>query len=135
MDNKGICRDHNAGSDGEKWQVMLEELVESGDFDFEGQVCPCCFSELLHKLKKMKRALKVESKQAVRLRRENSEMKDVLDAVMGVVFQMTGKDPQKLAEKEYEASSAQPGPKPVEHGELKNILPNLIVEAVSKGGK
>ena len=135
MESKDVCRAHNTAPGDEKWDVVLEELHESGDVEFEGQVCPCCYSELANQLKKVKRALKVESKSAVRLRREVSEKQAVLDAVMATVYSLTGKDPQQLAEREYEKHSAQPGPKPVEPGELSNILPNLIVEAVSKARK
>lgn len=133
MSDKTICRKHNTHSGDEKWDVMLEEIVDSGDVPFEGQVCPCCYAELLDTLKKTKRALKIESKSAVRLRREVSEKQAVLDVVMATVYELTGKDPQKLAEKEYEGHSAQMGGsmKPIEHGDIVNILPNLIVEAVS----
>ena len=131
--SEGICNKHKTGVSDEAWQVALEELTESGDWPFEGQVCPVCFEEIAEKLKKSKRALKVESKSAVRLRRENSELKGILDAVMAAIYNLTGEDPAKLAEKRYDkVDPSVPGGALAEHGDLRNILPNLITELANK---
>ena len=132
--SEGSCNKHKAGLSDEQWQVALEELVESGDWPFQGQVCPICFEEMAEKLKKSKRALKVESKSAVRLRRENSELKGILDVVMGTIYSLTGVDPAKLAEKRYDKiDPSAPGlDNLAEHGDLRNILPNLITEMANK---
>lgn len=135
MSNNSFCKKHNTHPSDDKWKVMLEEILESESIPFEGEVCPCCYHDLVYLLKKTKRSLKVESKSAVRLRRENSEMREIVEAVMSAVYALTGNDAQELAEKEYDKNKIVHGSWLKEHGDLKNILPNLITEAVSMARK
>jgi len=123
-----FCKEHNTHPNDEKWQVMLDEIVESSKVHFEGEVCPCCYYDLVYTLKKTKRALKVESRSAVRLRRENSEIRAVLEAVRSTVQSLTGTDAQELAEKDHSKSQDA-------IIDLKHILPNLITEAVNMARK
>jgi len=137
MDNHVFCNKHSISSEDEEWKVTLEELTGEGDDDdrtepFTGQVCPLCFIALRDRMRKARRQLKIEGRQNIRLRQENEELRAIVDAVVATVKGITGKDPEKLAEKEFEKHSAQPGPKMVEQGDLKNILPNLITEAAHK---
>jgi len=137
MENHVFCNKHNISPEDEEWKVTLEELTGEGDDDertepFAGEVCPLCFIALRDRLQKARRQLKIESRQNIRLRQENEELRAIKDVVVATVKGITGKDPEKLARKEFEKHSAQPGPKMTEQGDLKKILPNLITEAAHK---
>ena len=137
MDNHVFCDKHNVSAEDEEWKVTLEELSGEGDDEdrtepFHGQVCPICFVALRDKVRKAKRQLKIESRQNIRLRQENEELRGVIDAVVATVRGVTGKDALKLAELEFKKTNLVPGPIDMEQGKLKNILPNLITEAVHK---
>ncbi len=143
------CHKHEIGLDDEEWQVIFAELTEEDEDGesqepFEGHVCPKCYVRYREKYKKARRNVRVESKRAVRLQQENDRLQEVLDAVISTVEQMTGKDPVKLAKADYHPSALLSGGVPgivvagggLKHpGDLKNILPNLIAEAASKGKK
>lgn len=140
MDSHVFCNKHNISPEDEEWRVPFEELTGDGDDDdrtepFHGQVCPLCFIALRDRVRKAKRQLKIESRQNIRLRQENEELRAIKDVVVATVKGITGKDAEVLAKQEFEKHSAQPGPKLTEQGDLKKILPNLITEAVHRGSK
>lgn len=141
MDAENFCRKHQINKDDEEWKVVFEELTDPDDEEkrvepFVGQVCPVCFMHLRTKVKDLKRRLKVESRQAVSLRSKADQAQEIVDAVVEVVREVTGKDALKLAKKTYPRKGQMGVPGFAnfgEHGVLANILPNLIVEAVNMG--
>ena len=133
-----FCDKHNISPEDEEWKVTLEDLTGEGSDDdrtepFAGQVCPLCFLALRDKMRKARRQLRIEGRQNIRLRQEVEELRGIVDAVVATVKGITGRDPEKLAEKEFDTHSSQPGPKMKEPGDLKRILPNLITEAAHRG--
>ena len=139
MGNDVWCDKHSVNPDNERWKVVMEEFTNAEDEGhrepFRGQVCPVCYMNLKSMIKDLKRNLKVESRENVSLRAENDRLQEVLGAVVQTVKGLTGKDAIKLASQTY---VKQPGGCPggmSEQGKLSNVLPNLIVEAVSQGVK
>lgn len=139
---KAICHKHNITSDDERWKVLMEELMPTeGEDDeqesFREQICPQCYISLKDRLKEAKRNLKVESRQAIHLRAENDRLQEILNAVMMTVKNLSGKDPVELSKKTYRKFPGVPMIPGVseEHGDIANILPNLIVELANQGKK
>ena len=140
-----ICHKHNITSEDERWKVLMEELMPTEDQDTEGederqesfreQICPQCYIALKERLKEAKRNLKVESRQAIHLRAENDRLQGILDAVMTTVKTLSGKDPVELSKKTYRRFPGIPYDHSEEHGDIANILPNLIVELANQGKK
>jgi hypothetical protein len=137
--SKAYCHKHNIGPDDERWKVLMEELTladeENGE-PFKEQVCPQCFILLKERLIDAKRNLKVESREAVSLRMENDRLQKILDAVIFMVNELTGKDAVELSKQVYQKGAKgvpAGGNLLLEHGNLENILPNLIAEIASKG--
>jgi hypothetical protein len=137
MNEKIYCHKHGISPDDERWKVVLEELTNSDDEEhrepFKGQICPVCYLNLKSMVREMKRNLKIESRENVSLRSENDKLQEILDAVIVTVKNFTGKDAVELAAKAYERPMI-PG-LPPEQGKMSNILPNLISEAITTGGK
>ena len=129
------CSKHSVGPEDVEWKVALEEMTqhERRPEPFRGQVCPVCYMRMRDTLKDVKRRLKVESRHAVMLRTRSDQLQETVDAVIEVVKTMTGDDAKALAEREYrrhEPSAELFGD--MEPGMLKNILPNLVAQAISK---
>lgn len=138
MNDEIWCNTHRITPQSEKWKVSMEELTNVDDEacePFIGQVCPACYLHLKDRVRDLKRDLKIESRQAVALRADNDRVQKVLDAVVETVKQLTGKDAIELAKQEYPASVSLRDQHMLKHGELANILPNLITEAVKSGPK
>jgi hypothetical protein len=132
-----FCLRHNISPDDEQWKVVFDELTDPNDphrEPFEGQVCPACYVHMVDEVRLLKRNLKIESRQAVQLRAANDRLQKIVDAVVLAVKNATGKDAAELANQKYPASTLQSQGYPglmVQHGELANILPNLITEAAA----
>ena len=131
-----FCHKHNASPEDEKWKVVLEEMTNPDEGEhcepFRGQVCPMCYMHLKDRLVEARRNLKVESREAVRYRQENDRMSRLLDVVIQTVKQFSGKDAVELAKQTY---AKLPGGMPggwEEHGNIENILPNLIAELANR---
>jgi hypothetical protein len=140
MGAKDCCCKHALGPDDDEWKVVLEELTHPDDDErrcepFEGQVCPLCFLHMRDRLKSAKRRLKVEARQAISLRTQADQNQKIVDAVIQLVFEKTGKDARKLAKKKYQSKGQAGAAGALERGVLVNILPNLIAEAVNAGRK
>jgi len=138
MDRENWCNSHRITPQDEKWKVAMEELTNVDDEacePFIGQVCPMCFLHLKDRVRDLKRDLKVESRQAIALRAESDRLQKVVDAVVETVRGLTGKDARELAKQEYPPSMSLRERSMLRHGELANILPNLIAEAVKGGHK
>ena len=137
MSEEVFCIKHGVGPNDEKWKVVFEELTEAEDEcsrePFKGQVCPLCYLLLRDRNRDLKRNLKVESREAVSLRQENDQLHKLVDAVVGTVRQLTGKDAYQLASQDFPVSPTVPHIRC--HGNIMNILPNLIVEAANTGAK
>ena len=141
MKKNSICRRHRIDEDSDKWQVVFDELTDAEDEhceSFEGSVCPVCFHEMREKYRKARRSVQVESRASIRLRTENDRLNEVLEAVVGAIKEITGEDPMELAQATYKSGfdvyrmgAAAIG----QTGDLKNILPNLIVAASHKETK
>lgn len=123
------CQQHNIKPDDEHWKVVLEELEGMDDLQFMGQVCPVCFLMLKDRLVQAARNLRVESRQNIALRAEADQLRQVVDAVVEALKEITGEDAYALATKAYKPSVAALS---VEEGKLVKIIPNLIVAAAKK---
>lgn len=139
MNEEICCHKHNINPDDERWKVVLEELINSEDEEhrepFRGQVCPVCYLNLKGLVRELKRNLKIESRENVSLRCENDRLQEVLTAVVQTVKNFTGKDAMELASQTYPVKGAI-GPGILsEQGNLSNILPNLITEAITSWHK
>ena len=138
MDSHVFCNKHSISPEDEEWKVTLEELTDGDDDDrtepFAGQVCPLCFIAIRDRVRKAKRQLKIESRQNIRLRQDNEELHGIVDAVIATIKGITGKDPEYLSRQEFDTRTnlVSGGSNKTECGDLKNIIPNLIVEAVHK---
>jgi len=132
-----FCQRHKITPDDEQWKVVMDELTNPDDphrEPFEGQVCPACYVHMVDEVRLLKRNLKIESRQAVHLRAANDRLQAIVDAVILALKNATGKDAAALANQKYPASMLQSQGYPglmVQHGELANILPNLITEAAA----
>ena len=142
MGNEAFCGKHGVNANDEKWKVVFEELTEEAEGDsgepFRGQICPLCYLSLRDRVRDLKRSLKIESREAITHRQENDRLRHLLDVVVESLKQLTGKDAYQLATQKFPASPLMRGmPGVIEggHGDLLNILPNLITEAASKGAK
>jgi hypothetical protein len=136
MNNEIWCNSHRITPDAEKWKVSMEELTNVDDEacePFIGQVCPACYLRLRDRVRDLKRDLKVESREAIALRAENDHLQKVVDAVVESVKGLTGKDAKELAEQKYPPSMSLRDQSMLRNGELTNILPNLITEAIKSG--
>jgi len=137
MDNEVCCFKHKVSPNDEKWKVVFEEFTEHENEyarePFKGQVCPLCYLQLRDKVQELKRNLKVESREAVSLRQDNDQLQKLVDLVVAVVKQLTGKDAYQLASQDFPVSAMCPNIRT--GGSLFNILPNLIAEAINSGVK
>lgn len=136
MMSEVFCHKHNLKPEDERWKVLMEELtnpdVESCE-SFKGEICPQCYVSMKDRLTEAKRNLKVESREAIALRAENDRLQAVLDAVVRTVKELSGQDAIELSHKEYVKYPTMPCT--MEQGDIRNILPNLIVELANKGLK
>jgi hypothetical protein len=124
------CNNHGIDPASEHWKVVLEELEGEEDINFRGQVCPACFLMLKDRLVQAARNLRIESRQNIALRAEADQLRQVVDAVVVALKELTGEDAYELATKAYKPSVAAPV-YDVEQGKLVRIIPNLIVEAAN----
>lgn len=132
------CHKHKTTPQDESWQVAFQELVAEGEEPFKEHVCPQCYLALKEKNRRNKRQLKAESLKAIRLSAEVGHLQRVIEAVALVLKQETGQDAMELVGKVFPQPCNQNGPRHVnteEVGDLRRILPNLIVEAIRKAKK
>lgn len=135
------CNEHNCSPGDEAWKVGMEELAaEEGEFavQFMDHVCPLCYIRLIEKYKRARREAKIEGRKSLRATQEQARLESVVKAVVETVKQLTGKDAFTLASAKFPVSpimrKGYPGMVLEASGELVNILPNLINEAI-KGAK
>jgi hypothetical protein len=127
------CEKHGMGLQDERWKVHLEELEDDSGVHFKGQVCPECYTELQQICRKLKRNLKIQCRDVIKLRTENNRLQSLVDVTTETLHHLSGQDPNELVKRQYRANKFGGGIQQ-EDGDLMRIIPNMIAK-LAKGRK